>query len=620
MERTSARRESPQDPELDSGPRFLAPTVIGCVGVVAALVLGIGLWLSERSTAREDFALDSRKLVDAARRELQLHVEQLHALSSLYVGSQDVELREFDAFTQPSFTRYPALRAMLWIEEGAHSIGMSAGPEAADYAPGSALLERAELADLLVQTRLRTDLTLSTPVAHDAEWRVLALKPVASGAGTHGFVGGIYDVDALLARAAQAPGMENVLLSAEDSEFPDRPLVRAPLLADVDEGRTEVLELGGRRWRLGTTPPAGYLASQRTWRPWIALLLGLLATGLLVATFVMATGRERILKLVEGRTHEIKQAYATLSHEAKERMWAMGERRQLEQQLRAVIDLVPDRIFVRDALGRYLLANRATAEAHGTTVERLTATRHVDRNGPAMPASGPLDEEQRAMLERRDVILPALPFRDRKGRRRILRQAMIPCDIFGPQLGAMLCVATDITEQKQAEDVLRAQNQLLSELARGEDPERVLAHIVRAAEELVPDLRCSVLLMASDGRHLRRGYGPSLPEEYNAAIDGLEIGPKAGSCGAAAALGERVVVEDVLTHPNWAPYRELARRADIRSCWSQPIRATDGSILGTFALYYRTPRLPEPFEERFIETMAHMAAMVIERARSTTQP
>jgi PAS domain S-box-containing protein len=333
----------------------------------------------------------------------------------------------------------------------------------------------------------------------------------------------------------------------------------------------------------------------------------------------MASGRGRILRLVEGRTREVKQAYATLSHEAKERMWALGERRLLEQQLRAVIDLVPDRIFVKDVLGRYLLANQATAEVYGTTVEELTAARNVDRNSPPLHLDRPLSEEQQAMLQRRDVVLPALPFVDRKGRRRLLRQVMIPCDVFGAQLGAMLCVATDITEQKQAEDVLHAQNRLLSELARGEDPERVLAHIVRAAEELVPDLRCSVLLMSSDGRHLRRGFAPSLPEEYNAAIDGLEIGPRVGSCGAAAALGERVVVGDVLTHPNWAPYRELAQRTGIRACWSQPIRATDGTILGTLALYYSAPRLPEPYEERFIEAMAHMAGMAIERARSAAQ-
>jgi hypothetical protein len=261
MERSRVRSEKAPDPdpEFDLRPRFLAPTVIGCVGVVGSLVLAGSLWFAERSALRSDFALDSLKLVDAARRELQLHFEQLHALSSLYRGSQLVEAREFRAFTEPSFARHPALRAMFWIEESAREVGMSAGPEADDYAPGAALAEHAELAALVAHSRTRSELTLSVPLARAQETRVLALTPVESGAGVHGFVGGVYDVEQLLARAASTPGMEHVLLCAQDSEFPDLPLVRSSPTADPDERRSEELELGGRKWRLTSAPQAGFL-------------------------------------------------------------------------------------------------------------------------------------------------------------------------------------------------------------------------------------------------------------------------------------------------------------------------------------------------------------------------
>mgnify|MGYP006146052843 CR=1 FL=1 len=43
---------------------------------------------------------------------------------------------------------------------------------------------------------------------------------------------------------------------------------------------------------------------------------------------------------------------------------------------------------------------------------------------------------------------------------------------------------------------------------------------------------------------MRAGAAPSLPEEFNRAIDGLEIGEGRGSCGTAAYRRERVVVED----------------------------------------------------------------------------
>lgn len=164
------------------------------------------------------------------------------------------------------------------------------------------------------------------------------------------------------------------------------------------------------------------------------------------------------------------------------------------------------------------------------------------------------------------------------------------------------------------EKVLRGRNQVLQDLARGASLESVLTSLTRSAEECFPDLRCSILLL--DGkRQLRHGAAPSLPDSYVRAIDGLDIGPDVGSCGAAAALGRRVVVDDVLAHSNWAPFRELAVSAKIRACWSEPIFSQDGGVLGTFAMYYGEPRKPSEDELEFIATTAHVAGIAIERKR-----
>jgi GAF domain-containing protein len=156
----------------------------------------------------------------------------------------------------------------------------------------------------------------------------------------------------------------------------------------------------------------------------------------------------------------------------------------------------------------------------------------------------------------------------------------------------------------------------------------VLRGLVTAAEELAPGMRCSVLLRSADGRRLEHGFAPSLPDDYNAAVDGLEIAPDVGSCGAAAHLGQRVIAEDVLSHPNWARYRDLATSAGIRASWSQPIRGVDGEVLGTFALYYAEPRAPEPHETELMEaterdwysTEQFRRARRIGRSRCTVTP
>jgi diguanylate cyclase (GGDEF)-like protein/PAS domain S-box-containing protein len=126
---------------------------------------------------------------------------------------------------------------------------------------------------------------------------------------------------------------------------------------------------------------------------------------------------------------------------------------------------------------------------------------------------------------------------------------------------------------------------------------------------------CTILLMDSEEGRLRHGSAPSLPESYYRAIDGAPIGPSAGSCGTAAYRKEQVVVTDIETDPLWADYRELARQHGLRACWSTPIFGSDGNVLGTFAMYFRTARRPDPEHHRVIEIATHIAAIAISKER-----
>jgi two-component system cell cycle sensor histidine kinase PleC len=114
---------------------------------------------------------------------------------------------------------------------------------------------------------------------------------------------------------------------------------------------------------------------------------------------------------------------------------------------------------------------------------------------------------------------------------------------------------------------------------------------------------------------LRHGAAPNLPAEYNRAIDGLPIGPRAGSCGTAVFRGDQVVVGDITTDPLWTDYRDLALPHGLRACWSTPIRDDDGTLLGTFAMYYDEPRVPTSEEQSLIDTATLLASSIIVRAR-----
>jgi PAS domain S-box-containing protein len=166
--------------------------------------------------------------------------------------------------------------------------------------------------------------------------------------------------------------------------------------------------------------------------------------------------------------------------------------------------------------------------------------------------------------------------------------------------------------------ILAAQETALELLASRQPLHEVLTALVRTIEEQCRGTTGSVLLLDEHDR-LRHGAGPGLPDEYNNAVDGASIGPRHGTCGTAAYRRERVLVEEIATDPLWADFpdlKALAAKYDLRAAWSQPIFSADGKVLGTFAMYYKEPRRPDPADEQFIETAAQLASVAIETKRA----
>lgn len=174
----------------------------------------------------------------------------------------------------------------------------------------------------------------------------------------------------------------------------------------------------------------------------------------------------------------------------------------------------------------------------------------------------------------------------------------------------------DITERKRAEALQAGQNRVLSLIATGGSLQDSLTVLIQITEELSPGMVGSILLMDKDGKHLRHGVAPNLPEDYCNAIDGGRIGASVGSCGTAAHRGERVIVEDIASDPLWTSYRDLALRHGLRACWSQPIFSGGGQVLGTFAMYYREPHRPSDRDVQVIEQAAQLAGIAIERKQA----
>jgi PAS domain S-box-containing protein len=174
-------------------------------------------------------------------------------------------------------------------------------------------------------------------------------------------------------------------------------------------------------------------------------------------------------------------------------------------------------------------------------------------------------------------------------------------------------ILMDVTERKRAEALRDGESRILEMIAREARLEEILENLVRVVEGQFAGLLCSVLLLEADGQHARHGAAPSLPDSYANAINGLRIGPKAGSCGTAMYRREPVVVTDIVRDPLWEPYRSLAESHGFRACWSTPILAHSGTVLGSFAMYYREPRSPSSAETHALKMATHLAGIAIER-------
>ncbi len=173
----------------------------------------------------------------------------------------------------------------------------------------------------------------------------------------------------------------------------------------------------------------------------------------------------------------------------------------------------------------------------------------------------------------------------------------------------------EIKSRHRIEALLDAEKRTMSSVFEGQPLFDALGILARAVEAHSNGMLMSILLV-DDNNCLRHAVAPSLPDDYVSVIDGIAVGPDVGSCGTAAYSGATVIVSDVNTDHRWVDFRDTAATAGLRACWSSPIMASNGAVLGTLAMYFRTPRLPTDDELRLISNSAHIASTVIERFRS----
>ncbi|MBE0529984.1 MAG: CHASE domain-containing protein [Rhodospirillales bacterium] len=225
-------------------------------------------------------------------------------------------------------------------------------------------------------------------------------------------------------------------------------------------------DAAGRPWLLVAWPTAAHGRLGTSALPWMVLAAGLVAT-ILVAGFVRMKVRR-----------------------AAERVAAEQALRQGERLLRSILDNSPNEITLKNADGRYVIANAAALKHWGIGKER--------RSGDPLPDLSPTAPEHRRaaaeheweVIESQSPIAKEREWPDPAGKPQTHIVTKFPILDDGGKVVWIGSISTDITALKQVERELRDRNRAYRTLSRcneilvrSEDEEALIADVCRTIVE-----------------------------------------------------------------------------------------------------------------------------------------
>jgi PAS domain S-box-containing protein len=318
---------------------------------------------------------------------------------------------------------------------------------------------------------------------------------------------------------------------------------------------------------------------------------------------------------------ELEKALRASRDELEQRITdRTAELSRINEILRSVLSNMGDPVVVADKDNNFLVFNPAAERMFGKGAMQVPSTEWSNHYGLYLPDKvTPFPKDQLPIIRSirgEEVDNIEMFVRHEKAPHgfwtRITGRPLRASN--GDVLGGVV-VCRDITEIKEEEFFRAGQSRVLEMIAADAPLPDVLTSLVLLMEGQAEGLRCSILLLNRDGKRVRHGAAPHLPEAYVKAVNGAPIGPRNGSCGTAMHRRSPVVVTDVMTDPLWADYRELAKICGLRACWSTPILSAQGDVLGSFAMYREENRGPQPEETRLTQIATHIAGIAIERQR-----
>jgi PAS domain S-box-containing protein len=130
-------------------------------------------------------------------------------------------------------------------------------------------------------------------------------------------------------------------------------------------------------------------------------------------------------------------------------------RKESEYMLRQIIDTVPHMIFAKDENFRFILANKAIADAYGIRVDQIEGKTQQELHLKEEELSQFIKDDRFVLTSGKTKFRSEEYFTDHEGNQRILQTIKIPLKSDSESSVAILGVAIDITERKENEKELK---------------------------------------------------------------------------------------------------------------------------------------------------------------------
>ena len=299
--------------------------------------------------------------------------------------------------------------------------------------------------------------------------------------------------------------------------------------------------------------------------------------------------------------------------------------RDRERLIRAILDNSPALIFLKDKEGRYLLVNKEFERALNVSQEEISGKKDKQVFPP----------EQAAVFQANDLRViqtgVAMEFEEvtllDDGPHASIFHKFPLLDPAG-KVYAIGGTAIDITERKRAEmESLALKDELATELVAMTRLHEFSTRLLSKAELrplLEEVLNATIALQNADFGNVQL-YNPETKTLEIVAHRGFQrsfldyfssVNETGAACGRAMQRRDRVIIEDVLADPDFAPHRQIAASAGFRAVQSTPLFSRSGEPLGMISTHFRQPHRPSGHDLRFTDLYARLAAELIERQRA----